>query len=242
MSFKIVDIINLEDEDFIVPIPQQQDLAALSSGGPIINSPSPRLANSSRGPLIDSLSPPFRRSKDGCAYQITKNISAKHYREFDRVPDLPPTDIGGFASYITCSSDEQVSTIMKKAQYYSLHLVTTKASTLCLHGEQQTCRRVTKDCSGIKCCRTSKEICSVPHSGDGIKPFQNIDFDKNVHTNPISDKLELAQQLFFFAQLNFPLSCKHEGKQFHADNVQGRDTYASRQRRSPNWTFRVGYG
>ncbi|MEM7299127.1 MAG: hypothetical protein AAF391_12780, partial [Bacteroidota bacterium] len=129
--------------------------------------------------------------------------------------------------------DEQV-------QHYSLRLITSKDSTICLHSEQHQCVRITKDCSGLKCCRSSKEFCSIPHYGDGVKPFQNIDFDPKTHSDSSSNALKLAQQVFFFAQLNFPLTCKHEGKQLHVDSVPGRDTYSFRQRRSPNWAFRVG--
>ena len=192
---KISDIINLdseEDNDEIRP-----RLATFTA------TRMPTTVAPSRQTIIESSTSPFRRAKDGTNYQISKNIMAKRFREFTELPLLVSCDPDGFASFIICKNDEQVSTIKGTVFPYSLHLLSSKDSTIVFNSDTYPCTRITKKCSGIKHCSTSKGLCSVPHYGDDVQQFQNVAYNPQDHRIPISDQMELARQVFF-CPVKFP--------------------------------------
>lgn len=79
----------------------------------------------------------------------------------------------------------------------------------------------------------------MPHCGPHVAPFQHdLDISPLLLTDSYSEKL--VRQVFFYAQLHLPLKWKHEGKNPHMNNVDGRDSYGYRHNRASDWVFRTG--
>ena len=57
-------------------------------------------------------------------------------------------------------------------------------------------------------------------------------------TSTDDGEYELARQVFYYAQLHFPQSCKHQGVYLNCEKK--RNSQTELQRRSPNWVFRPG--
>lgn len=133
---------------------------------------------------------------------------------------LFPNQADGFASYIRCTSDEQISNVLKYDQIYSLHRISSQKAHIALQNTDQEVLLATKQCSGNKCCSTSRKVCSISHHGADIQPFQHNTFTRNYSSSFDTDDYKIAKQVFFYAQIALSLHRHHEWKQLHADQIQ----------------------
>lgn len=185
----------------------------------------------------------LQKRKDGM-FQVTKNIQASVVNEVFEIPDYFPVLPSGYATLVHMGSMKYDIRSFIDQSSYSLNFKTERNTSVILNNVQEFVHRRTMRCSGIKCCSYSLERCSEPHLGP-FDPEQRKDISKPISDISISSSMEslrLARQVYFFAQNNFPVHCKHEKNLLDAYWNQGHEQalLQNKQKRVPNWIFRVG--
>lgn len=248
----IIDLLSSDTESDETPacidLTGSEEDAAFTSGQKIIPGSLSNAGNESL-PVANSpkvITPASFWDADNCVYRISTNITAKEFIALDKVPEYLPTAPSGFAVLLRPTSAEERQRILQYAGSYSLVFRAAKRSSIILGSHRVQCMRKTGLCSGLRCCTTSVESCSVTHSG--YRNTEEVhDLMEQGKTKEKRLSLEMykeqekrrARHVFFFAQLKFPAICPHHGVPSKLFTSQ-RDIYSSLQRRIPNWEMRIG--
>ena len=164
-------------------------------------------------------------------YKITKNLSAKYLWAPDELPRYFPTAPDGYATVVSIAkeglfshdpsgatlslmgvSDREFSDRVKSGGPYSTVVQKDGNSSVMFAGERFTVNRHKSDCSGIKSCSCSMRKNSVPHAGyqapDAAAASNEVD---QYETCEDEAEMKKARDTFFYAQVHFPMHCKHVG-------------------------------
>lgn len=153
-------------------------------------------------------------------YFIWKNVKALFIKLYVHPPRFFPTHPDFSASHIGCTSDDEISNVLKFGRIYSLHHISSWKVHIVLQNTDEEVQPVTKQCFGIKCCSASRKVCSTSHHEVYRQQSEHNTFTLTDSLSLETDYYKLAKQVFLYAQLAFSLHCRHEGNKFHVDNIE----------------------
>lgn len=166
-------------------------------------------------------------------YEITKNINCRVIEEVSSVPVFFRCDEQGFGTFIRNEKRLDDEKFWGLVSGQSLSIVRRRETSVTFNKVPTKVQCTVKACSGVKCCQYSLEKSQKMSHATPRPNNPNVGVDEKENA-----ELELAKQVFFWSQQNFPLHCKHE--KVVIENRRHRDKYSQMQRRIPNWTFRRG--